>query len=239
LRKALSDLFTQDMHVREVQAREIENRLARLRQQYQAREKAKKEIIDLQLQVLERDAAGLGFPGVSASSRTSDFVQPLLAGPPAAQGGQNTPGVGGEDESLRMTHPPTLQQLKDKEPRSRFIEHLTRDGHFVESPDGKLFAWVNKFFPNGPSGACEIRVSDSVTGRLVATAKFTSPVGPLKFTDEGVCAPEDGGVLKLLVPLPKGTGPAGDGEPGPDVPDSPASDSAALHPNKTTDPEEH
>jgi len=225
LRKALSDLFTQDMHVREVQAREIETRLAKLRQQYQAREKAKDEIIDLQLQVLEKNAAGLGFPGVSASSRTSDFDLPMSGIP--SQPGQNTPGVGGEDESLRMTHPPTLQQLKDKEPGSRFIEHLTRDGHFVESPDGKLFAWVNKFFPNGPSGACEIRVSESATGRLVAAAKFASPVGMLKFTDEGVCTPEDGGVLKLLVPLPKVTGSAGNEGQRLDVPDSPASDSPA------------
>ena len=43
----LSDIFAQDMQTRERQAAEIESRLAKLRKQYQARDKVKDEIIDL------------------------------------------------------------------------------------------------------------------------------------------------------------------------------------------------
>jgi biotin carboxyl carrier protein len=58
------------MQAREQQAQEIESRLAKLRRQYQQREAAKDRIIDLQLQVIEQDAAGLGFPGSPNSSAT-------------------------------------------------------------------------------------------------------------------------------------------------------------------------
>lgn len=70
LRKLLADIFAQDMQMREKQAAEIKSRLAKLRQQYQAREKVKDQIIDLQLKVIERDAAGLGFPGNASPSPT-------------------------------------------------------------------------------------------------------------------------------------------------------------------------
>jgi hypothetical protein len=63
LRKVLAQVFADDMRAREKQAAEIESRLAKLRQQYQEREHVKDRIIDLQLQVLEQEAAGLGFPG--------------------------------------------------------------------------------------------------------------------------------------------------------------------------------
>jgi hypothetical protein len=62
LRKLLAEVFTQDMQAREEQSREIETRLAKLRKQYKEREAAKDQIIDLQLKVIEQDAAGLGFP---------------------------------------------------------------------------------------------------------------------------------------------------------------------------------
>ena len=62
LRQLLSDIFAEDMQVRQRQATEIEARLAKLRQQYQAREKVKDEIIELQIKVLEKEADGLGFP---------------------------------------------------------------------------------------------------------------------------------------------------------------------------------
>lgn len=67
LRKLLADVFAQDMQMREKQAMEIEIRLAKLRQQYEARQKVKEEIIDLQLKVIEQHAAGLGFPGGQSS----------------------------------------------------------------------------------------------------------------------------------------------------------------------------
>jgi uncharacterized protein (TIGR03067 family) len=60
------------MQAREKHAAEIESRLARLRKQYQEREAAKDKIIDLQLQVIESDAAGLGFPGASSPVATPE-----------------------------------------------------------------------------------------------------------------------------------------------------------------------
>lgn len=72
LRQLLADVFAEDMQAREKQAQEIEARLRKLRQQYQEREKVKDQIIDLQLKVLERDAAGLGFPRSGSTGGPSD-----------------------------------------------------------------------------------------------------------------------------------------------------------------------
>jgi hypothetical protein len=62
LRKALAAIFSDDMRARAREVKEIETRLEKLRQQYQARENAKDEIIELQLKVLEKNAGGLEFP---------------------------------------------------------------------------------------------------------------------------------------------------------------------------------
>jgi hypothetical protein len=62
LRKALAAIFSDDMQARAREVKEIETRLEKLRQQYQARENAKDEIIELQLKVLEKNADGLEFP---------------------------------------------------------------------------------------------------------------------------------------------------------------------------------
>lgn len=69
LRKVLADIFTADMQQRERKAKEIEARVKQLRDQYDAREEAKDEIIDLQLQLLEKQAAGLEFPGGASSAQ--------------------------------------------------------------------------------------------------------------------------------------------------------------------------
>jgi hypothetical protein len=63
LRSELVDVFNDDMRYREKQAKEIEERLARLKAQFESRQKAKDQIIDLQMKVLEQEADGLGFPG--------------------------------------------------------------------------------------------------------------------------------------------------------------------------------
>ncbi|UUO06483.1 hypothetical protein M4951_24445 [Blastopirellula sp. J2-11] len=62
LRTVLTEIFTTDMKHRDKQAKEIESRIKKLRDQYEARENAQDEIIDLQLQLLEKQAAGLEFP---------------------------------------------------------------------------------------------------------------------------------------------------------------------------------
>jgi len=62
LRQRLATYFAQDMQARREQAQAIERRLAKLKEQYEARERVQSDIIDLQLKVLEQEAAGLGFP---------------------------------------------------------------------------------------------------------------------------------------------------------------------------------
>ncbi|MCC9606950.1 hypothetical protein LOC69_13695 [Blastopirellula sp. JC733] len=63
LRKVLTEIFAADMQNRDKQAADIEARVKKLREQYDARENAKDEIIELQLKLLEKQAEGLEFPG--------------------------------------------------------------------------------------------------------------------------------------------------------------------------------
>src|SRR6185436_2293276 len=78
LRNVLAKIFEEDMNAREKQAKEIETRLATLRQRYQERQKAANEILDLQLKVLENEAAGLGFTsGGSVTVVPSTAAAPL------------------------------------------------------------------------------------------------------------------------------------------------------------------
>jgi hypothetical protein len=72
LRAVLSQVFAADMQAREEQARQIEARLRALRGQYQAREQVKDQIIDLQLKVLEQEAAGLGFPAAALDDNPAE-----------------------------------------------------------------------------------------------------------------------------------------------------------------------
>lgn len=62
LRQVLSDVFRADMLQRYEKTRAIETQLKKLRDQHEARDQAKDEIIDLQLKLLEKQAAGLDFP---------------------------------------------------------------------------------------------------------------------------------------------------------------------------------
>jgi hypothetical protein len=81
LRMVLVEVFVKDMQLRKVETLRIEERLAKLKAQHEARLSAREQIIDLQMKVLEHDAAGLGFPG--PQSRTSHQPQsPLWSGKP-------------------------------------------------------------------------------------------------------------------------------------------------------------
>lgn len=156
LRKLLSDIFAQDMREREQTAAEIESRLAALRKQYQSREKVKDEIIDLQLKVIEQDAAGLGFPGGESfvptrSSRAggSKFGSSGFLPPPTSN--KRMAGAYYLPASRVDKHNPipkqrTLEDVKKSDPAA-----LKDRGHFIESADGKLYAYSNVNFPNGPS----------------------------------------------------------------------------------------
>jgi hypothetical protein len=68
LSKILDSYFEQDMQWRSSEIESIEQRVQRLRNQLQRRRQAKEEILQLQLKVLENEAAGLGFFGRRSGS---------------------------------------------------------------------------------------------------------------------------------------------------------------------------
>ena len=182
LHKVLADVFEQDMKVREAQAGEIEARLAKLREQYQARENAKDEIIDRHLQAIEQDAAGLGFPGADASSLTaSPDRRPMI-------GSTFHPQAVVPDEQL---------QKYGASARKR-IEELARVGHFTRSSDGKLYAYVENNV-EGAERTAQIRVCDARSGQRLFAANVEMPVGKLRFYSQGVATLDDDGKPTIRV----------------------------------------
>ena len=98
VRRLLLEIFEEDMQARERQVEEIEARIEKLRQQYRERLKVKDQIIDLQLKVLENDAAGLEFPrsrstdGFHGQTRNQNL--PNARQEPAHQRGASAPSDG-------------------------------------------------------------------------------------------------------------------------------------------------
>jgi hypothetical protein len=88
---------------------------------------------------------------------------------------------------------------------------MTERGHFVLSLDLKYYAYANVQQPSGPS---VVRVVDSATGKLVATATANSIIGKLTFA-EGILYWQDGDTTVHLripqspkvAPRPSGAGP--------------------------------
>lgn len=286
LKKQLTEIFEADMKARKAQADEIETRLKKLQEQYKAREAAKERIIDLQIEVLEKDAAGLGFPKGYTSNKAEQFsgkpnpeltlVNALRREGGAAQDlrkrglfvvsedrrcyavvapGSNPShatlylfdsrtgamlakyepegeiaeirfqegGVGvrmpegkfevriplktpakSDAASSSSQNPPDdpsfhpLGTLKQHNPES--LDQLRRQGHFVETVDGKYYA-LALFAP--PSGPTMIYLIDSATGQKVSRAIVEKPVSQILFTDEGVTASEYGKKQELKIPFDK------------------------------------
>lgn len=167
LRKILSDIFTADMQAREKQAKEIETRLAKLRQQYQSRDKVKDDIIDLQLKVLEQDAAGLGFPNSTRgatddSGRYTTFPPGVLPPPVAVPADPKAPPKPG--------FPGVVPRVEAVEPRAT-------NRNFLESfPDLK---------PN------ETRPADPLSGDEVTRQSRRSNYG-LSSNPANIALPYDG-----------------------------------------------
>jgi hypothetical protein len=91
----------------------------------------------------------------------------------------------------------TLDEAKKIRPAE--VAELKKRGHFIESTDGRFYAYANTDLRSRSS---HIRVVDSATGKLIGAATINSVVGPLEFTDDGVASRETDGVLQLRVPLP-------------------------------------
>lgn len=107
-RKKLSELvdkaFEEDMTERQKELKQLEERLAKLREQLSRRKEKKQDIVDLQIKVLLNDADGLGF--------TSGDVIRAGGGPPNVSLFQTQPGAGyvffnNDSSSAPRPTPPT------------------------------------------------------------------------------------------------------------------------------------
>jgi hypothetical protein len=205
VRKQLAEIFEADMKSRKEQADQIDARLKKLREQYQAREAAKDSIIDLQLQVLEKDAGGLGFPFAPKpeypSYEEGSRRYPLLHYPTRRESGQLIPDESSNvsrrarQASVDQTQKLPLESLKKAQPA--LIDELTKAGHFIESPDGKFYAYANVNHPSGPS---EILAVEAQTGKLLAIWSHPSRViGRLILSNEDILTQnEDGSTTPII-----------------------------------------
>ncbi|MBL8819851.1 MAG: hypothetical protein JNL58_27750 [Planctomyces sp.] len=62
IRKVLAAQFDADMTSRQQQLADLEKKLARLKIQFQKRQESRSKLVELQIQLLENEATGLGFP---------------------------------------------------------------------------------------------------------------------------------------------------------------------------------
>lgn len=62
IRKVLGEQFDADMTGRQQQLADLEKKLARLKSQFQKRQESRTKLVELQIQLLENEATGLGFP---------------------------------------------------------------------------------------------------------------------------------------------------------------------------------
>jgi len=217
LRQTLVEIFTADMQAREKAVKEIESRIGELRKQYEARQKVKDEIIELQLKVLENEAAGLGFPAASASGgqpRTMPRGGGSYDPPTSGSGFRIQPGTG---TTLPQTGGrPNVsinevigQQLQNVYRHSGIdatgspqeeADSLQEKGRLVVSPDHKLYAYVYDD-PANSSGPAQIRLCAVVTGEVIVSAEADRPVGKLEYTEEGIFTREANGLLNFRLPL--------------------------------------
>lgn len=83
----LEGYFDQDMQRRLKELAEIEARVRRLKEQSEQRQQAKTQILELQLKVLENEAAGLGFFGAAGPSASAQQASGMMGGMPGMSGG--------------------------------------------------------------------------------------------------------------------------------------------------------
>lgn len=99
----LEGYFDQDMQRRLAELAKIEARVKRLREQFDKRQRAKEDILQLQLKLLENEASGLGFFGSSAPAQPAEgggMMGPSLPGTPPMGMPGGMPGMGSS------TYPP-------------------------------------------------------------------------------------------------------------------------------------
>jgi hypothetical protein len=93
----LEGYFDQDMQRRLAELAKIEARVKRLREQFDKRQRAKEDILQLQLKLLENEASGLGFFGSSAPAQPAEgggMMGSSLPGTPPMGMPGGMPGMG-------------------------------------------------------------------------------------------------------------------------------------------------
>jgi len=170
LRNLLAEIFDADMQARQARAEEIQQRLDNLRKQYEDRMSNKDKIIDAQLTVLEDESHGLD-------------ILPQLFG-------------GARNDRFRSAQRRTLELVKKEYPAE--VSNLSKVGHFIESPDGSLYVYVDSNHPSGPS---VVHIYHAKSGQVLFDATVDSVVGPLQFTDEGIAMQDAKGTPQLLLAL--------------------------------------
>ena len=70
--------FDEDIETRQAKITEIEQRIAKLKTQLQKRRAAKSELVQLQMKLIENEAAGLGFFGIDDPRQTPGGLQDFL-----------------------------------------------------------------------------------------------------------------------------------------------------------------
>ncbi|MFO0789860.1 MAG: hypothetical protein U0805_10405 [Pirellulales bacterium] len=107
----LNKTFDEDMKGRETELKKVEERVKKLRAQYQKRIDKKQEIVDLQLKVLENEADGLGFFNTPVPGPSPFGANPFGFPQPAGVYGR-TPA---HDGLIIETQPPTATDHVDPE----------------------------------------------------------------------------------------------------------------------------
>jgi hypothetical protein len=93
-----------------------------------------------------------------------------------------------------VTREKPLAILKKEQPAR--IAELDKQGHFIESEDGKLYAYADVTRSSGPS---LVSLIDAATGKALGRARVNAVVGPLFFTKDGVASREAGGKVIVRV----------------------------------------
>jgi hypothetical protein len=195
LKKKLTEVFEADMKARKAQAEEIEKRLNKLQEQYKAREAAKERIIDLQIEVLDKDAEGLGFPKGGGEAEANHFgggsrnrVDPRNDATSLIEKSVSNRGA------TIQTRP--LEVIKLRSPE--LVHELKKKGLFVVSDDQSTFAVVEGNYPNGP---WTVLLLDSASGKLLAKYEPDSAVAEIRFQEGGVGVRTEEGKFEVRIPL--------------------------------------
>lgn len=215
LKKQLTEIFEADMKARKAQADEIETRLKKLQDQYKSREAAKERIIDLQIEVLEKDAAGLEFPNVPDAVGTKPFdlvSQNPLDEKLATKAVNRLRSTLSPPGKKNPNYEQTLGAVLKRELEA--AKALEKQGLFVVSRDGEYYAYGVRF-TESYSG---VYLLNSVSGACLGKYVVEHAIAEIRFQEGGVGVRFPDGKFEIRIPIETieklgGSGSSGSGIP--------------------------